>query len=92
MESRNIMLKCDCNAETLVFTKYQFAHPDAIETNYEISIEDAFCGSTKVNRFKRAWYAFWAKPIVYASVYKSTTQGKRELKQWLKDCLYKMEE
>ena len=88
---KNLMLKCDCNEETLVFSKWEFNHPDAIETNYEISIEDSYCGNNKTNRFKRAWYAFWGKPIVYTSIYKSTEQGKKELKQWLKDCLYEME-
>lgn len=66
--NKSIYLKCDDHAETLVFTRYDY---DNYDTDFEISIEDAYCGGDFMGikgRFKRAWNAFWAKPICYNSV------------------------
>ena len=40
-------------------------------------------------RFKRAWKAFWAKPVCYNEVY--CMDGKR-MRKFLEDCLNLMEE
>ena len=35
-------------------------------------------------RFKRAWKAFWAKPLCYTGVY---CEDKEKMKKFLTDCL-----
>lgn len=87
--SKEIHLRCDCHAETVVFSKFNF---DDDDINYEIAIEDSYCGGDFMgikNRFKRAWYAFWAKPICHNSVY--CQDGKR-MRKFLEDCLSLMDE
>ena len=66
---REVCLRCDCSAETVEFVRYDY---DDGSTNYEINIIDAYCSYDLMgikNRFKRAWRAFWAKPVCYTSVY-----------------------
>lgn len=89
MSETNIFLKCDCNSETAVFTKYNYVH---IDTDYTLSIEDAYCNGDYMGikgRFKRAWMAFWAKPICYNSVFCGDPERMRK---FLEDCLSLMDE
>lgn len=84
-----VCLRCDDNAETAVFIRYDW---NSKETDYEFTIEDSYCGGDYMGikgRFKRAWRAFWAKPIHYTGVY--CEDGER-MKKFLKDCLALMEE
>lgn len=84
----NIYFRCDDNAEMVMFTKYNWNDG---ETNYEFSIEDSYCGGDYMGikgRFKRAWRAFWKKPICYTGVY---CQDGERMKKFLKDCLDLME-
>ena len=87
--SKDIYLRCDDHAETVVFSKFNFGDDDI---DYEITIEDSYCGGDYMGingRFKRAWKAFWAKPIYYSGVY---CQDGERMKKFLEDCLNLMEE
>lgn len=86
--SKNIYFRCDDNAEMVVFCRHDWAN----ETDYEFTIEDSYCGGDYrgiKGRFKRAWKAFWAKPIYYTGVY---CEDKERMKKFLKDCLDLLEE
>lgn len=87
--SKEVYLRCDCHAECVVFSRHNFKDDDI---DYEIAIEDSYCGNDFMgikNRFKRAWKAFWAKPLCYTSVY--CEDGER-MKKFLEDCLNLMSE
>lgn len=87
---KNIYFRCDDNAEAVVFSRYDWKNSN--ETDYEFNIEDSYCGVDYMGikgRFKRAWKAFWAKPIYYTGVY--CEDGER-MKKFLRDCLNLMEE
>jgi hypothetical protein len=87
--SKEIYFRCDDHAECVVFAKHNWKYNDI---DYTISIEDAYCGGDYMGikgRFKRAWHAFWAKPVYYNEVY--CQDGKR-MKKFLEDCLALMEE
>lgn len=82
---KTVFLKCDCNAETAVFTQYKWNCCDKVD--YELSIEDAYCCCDYMGikgRFKRAWKAFWAKPICYNGI---IIQDEERMKKFLQDCL-----
>ena len=86
MKTTDVRLRCDCNAEELVFTRMDYSNA-AFETDYEVNIEDAYCGGDYMGikgRFKRAWKAFFAKPIYYSGI---SVADKEKLKKWLTDCL-----
>lgn len=83
MVSTDVTLRCDCHAEAAVFSAYEFKD----EINYELSIEDSYCGGDFMGikgRFKRAWRAFFAKPIYYSSVY---VEDGAKMKKFLEDAL-----
>lgn len=83
-QEQNVFLRCDDHAEIAVFTRYDW-EPDDI--SYTLSIQDAYCGGDYMGirgRFKRAWNAFWAKPIHYSEVL--CEDGER-MKSFLKACL-----
>lgn len=87
--SKEVNMRCDCYAETATFIRYDWKHND---TNYELTIEDAYCGGDYMGikgRFKRAWRAFWAKPIYYSGVY---CQDSERMRKFLEDCLSLMNE
>ena len=90
--NKNIYLRCDDNAETAVFSRYDWKYKNKGETDYELTIEDAYCGGDYMGikgRFKRAWKAFWAKPIYYSGVY---CQDGQRMRKFLEDCLDLMNE
>ena len=85
---KNVFLRCDCNAETVVFTKIDW---DCDDTDYCFTFEDSYCGNDYMGikgRFKRAWHAFWAKPICHTEVVVDDIQ---RMKKFLQDCLELME-
>lgn len=89
VNSKEINMRCDCQAEMITFLRHDWAHND---TSYELTIEDAYCGGDYMGikgRFKRAWSAFWAKPIYYSAVY--CEDGGR-MKKFLEECLSLMDE
>ena len=84
-KDKNIYLRCEDNAEMVVFSRYDWEIDN--ETNYEFTIEDSYCGGDYMGikgRFKRAWKAFWAKPIYYTGIY---CEDKERVEKFLKDCL-----
>lgn len=84
MNVKNIFLRCDCNAETAVFSRYDYRCSDS---DYELSIQDSYCGGDLMGikgRFQRAWNAFWAKPICYSSI---CCEDKNKMRKFLEDCL-----
>lgn len=86
--TESVYLRCDCHAETLEFNKITWSD----ETDYEVNIVDSYCGGDLMgiaNRFKRAWRAFWAKPICHASVYVGDPARARK---FLEQCLELMSE
>lgn len=83
---QNVYLRCEDNAEMVVFSEYRWEN-DEDEIDYEFTIEDSYCGGDYMGitgRFKRAWKAFWAKPIFYTGIY---CEDKEHVKRFLKDCL-----
>lgn len=84
MKKRNrLILRCTDDMETLAFV--QDIYYDG-ECYYDVSIEDSYCGGDYkgiLGRFKRAWRAFFAKPVIYTSV----CPKEEDLKKWLEDCL-----
>ena len=85
---KSVFLKCDDHAETAVFTRFNWdLFEEGDDVNYEFTIEDSYCGGDYMGikgRFKRAWHAFWAKPISYTGVF--CEDGER-MKKFLEDCL-----
>ena len=87
MLDKSVFLKCDDHAETAVFTCLEWNFHDRKDVNYEFTIEDSYCGGDYMGikgRFKRAWHAFWAKPICHTGVY---IQDGERMKKFLQDCL-----
>jgi hypothetical protein len=94
MKFDKVTLRCDDGAEAAVFTKYTYStiasraaiiDPDSI--SYEICIEDDYVGGDYkgfFGRIKRAWRAFWDKPVVYTGIF---TEDKQKMRQFLLDCL-----
>ena len=86
--SKSVFLRCVDHAEMAVFTKFDWGFNEKERViNYEITIEDSYCGGDYMGikgRFKRAWKAFWAKPLYYTGVY---CEDKEKMKRFLTDCL-----
>lgn len=92
MKVNNVIFRCKDHAEALVFNKYDYEESEDFDVDYEINLEDSYCGGDYMGikgRFKRAWHAFWAKPIRYSGVY---TDSAKDIKKWLTDCLALIEE
>ena len=84
MSTKNVYLRCDDNAEAVVFSKYKW---EDNSVSYEINIEDSYCGGDFMGikgRFKRAWKAFFAKPICFTGIY---CEDKDRMKNFLEECL-----
>lgn len=87
--TNTVSLRCEDCAEVVTFMKHSFREDDV---SYEIALEDSYCGGGYtgiLGRMKRAWRAFWAKPIYYSGVY--IEDGAR-VKTFLEDCLKFIEE
>lgn len=90
-DDRFVFIKCDDNAETAVFTRMDWTFKNQTDTSYELCIEDSYCGGDYMGingRFKRAWHAFWAKPICHTGVF---VQDGERMKKFLQECLELME-
>ena len=94
MKFDKVTLRCDDGAEACVFTKYthntiasRTALLDPDSMSYEICIEDDYVGGEYrgfFGRLKRAWRAFWGKPVVYTGIY---CEDKDKMRKFLCDCL-----
>ena len=84
MSVKSVTIRCDDNAEAVVFSKYEY-HDN--EFGYGINVEDAYCMGTCVGligRFQRAWHAFWAKPIYYSGI---SVDDKERVRAFFNECL-----
>lgn len=62
-------IRCEDHAETVEFNHIKWNNDDI---DCEINIVDSYCGNDFMGitgRFKRAWKAFWAKPICHSGIY-----------------------
>lgn len=85
MTHETVTLRCEDGAEAVVFTKYTYTYANNV--SYDISVEDSYIGGDYkgfFGRLKRAWKAFWDKPVVYTSVYSS---DENKMRNFLFDCL-----
>ena len=84
-ETMAATIRCDDNAEMLVFDRTIWARDDEL---LEFSIMDSYIGTSKyhglLGRFRRAWHAFLAKPIYYAEIV--VTERERAI-NFLNECL-----
>ena len=99
MKQEQITLRCEDGAEAVVFTKYTYEKtiirlPDIsteFENSYEINVEDSYIGGDYkgfFGRIKRAWRAFWDKPVVYSGIY---CEDANKMRRFLCDCLNLMD-
>ena len=98
-EHKQITLRCEDGAEAAVFTKYSHkfisVHTEELvneNASYEICIEDNYVGGDYkgfFGRIKRAWRAFWDKPVVYTGIY---CEDKNKMRQFLTECLQLIDE
>ena len=76
---------CDDHAELLAFERTIWAKDDEF---LEFSIMDSYLGNRQyqglIGRFRRAWCAFFAKPIYYAGV---VVMEKERARSFLNECL-----
>ena len=89
MQDKTITLRCADGQEACVFHKYIYNKDDIA---YEIDIEDSYVGGDYrgfFGRIKRAWKAFWAKPVCYTGIWR---EDKESMQKFLQDCLDLMEE
>ena len=93
MKFDKVTLRCDDGAEAVVFTKYIHNPilPNGVkfgnEVDYEICIEDSYIGGDYkgfLGRIKRAWRAFWDKPVIYTGIY---TEDKDKMIKFLRQSL-----
>lgn len=92
MKQEQITLRCEDGAEVVVFTKYIYNPIVANNIDYEITIEDSYIGGDYkgfFGRIKRAWRAFWDKPVIYTGIY---CEDKDKMRKFLCDCLNLMED
>ena len=85
MKQEHITLRCEDGAEAVVFTKYTYKYDNSI--SYDICVEDSYIGGDYkgfFGRIKRAWKAFWDKPVVYTGIY---CEDKDKMRKFLCDCL-----
>ena len=84
MKEDRITLRCRCGLEAAVFTKY--LHYDG-DVSFELTIEDSYIGGDYkgfFGRIRRAWGAFWSKPVVYTGIY---YEEHSTVRKFLTDCL-----
>ena len=85
MKQEHITLRCEDGAEVVVFTKYTYKYDNSIA--YDISVEDSYTGGDYkgfFGRIKRAWRAFWDKPVVYTGIF---CEDEKKMRKFLCDCL-----
>lgn len=90
MTCKQVTIRCEDGSEAVVFSKYTYnGEPDLA---YDLTIEDSYIGGDYkgfFGRIKRAWKAFWDKPVVYTGIY---CEDKEKMKKFLTDCLDVLEE
>lgn len=87
--TKEVFIRCEDCAETVVFMRHDW---DNYDTDYEIVVQDACCASGMCGirgRLRRAWHAFWAKPIYYSGIY---IENGARVKEFLQRCMELVEE
>ena len=94
MKQEQITLRCEDGAEAVVFTKYTYKNiakitEDQVKLSdgFEIMVEDSYIGGDYkgfFGRIRRAWRAFWDKPVVYTGIY---CEDRDKMRKFLCDCL-----
>ena len=78
-------IRCDDYAEMLVFDRCIWKDSDEF---IQFSIADSFISGNEYRglfgRLRRAWRAFWSKPIYYADI---IVHDKNRAKVFLNECL-----
>lgn len=90
MKQEQITLRCEDGAEAVVFTKYVYKYDNSVA--YDISVEDSYTGGDYkgfFGRIKRAWRAFWDKPVVYTGIF---CEDKNKIREFLAECLHLIDE
>ena len=88
-KTKEVFIRCEDCAETVVFMRH---HWEKRDVTYEILVQDAFCSHWFCGiggRLRRAWRAFWEKPVNYTGVY---IEDSARVKQFLQDCMKLVEE
>ena len=99
MHTKQVILRCDDKQEAVVFSKYTYKNileategQVKLSDSFEIVVEDSYTGGDYkgfFGRFKRAWRAFWSKPVIYTGIY---CENKDKMKKFLNDCFALIEE
>ena len=87
--TKEVFIQCEDCAERMAFMKHVWDDNDA---SFEFVIEDSYCGGSGrgfLRRLRRAWYAFWAKPIYHTGVY---IDDHARVKEFLDRCAALFEE
>ena len=89
----NIGIYCEDKEEMLVFIRNDMSalvldgKTYDFPICYEIDVMDKLTFSGYKNRFKRAFKAFFGKPIYQNGVVATDRQGAERIKKWLRECL-----
>lgn len=99
MSTEQVVLRCEDKQEAVVFSKYTYKSiakltdgQVKLNDGYEIMVEDSYVGGEYkgfFGRLKRAWRAFWDKPVVYTGIY---CENESKMRQFLFDCLELIDE
>lgn len=87
--TKEVFIQCDDCAERMVFKKHFWEHD---EVSFEFVVEDSYCGGNRHglgDRLRRAWRAFWAKPVYYTGVY---IDDPARVNTFLENCMKLYEE
>lgn len=92
MKFDTVTLRCNDGAEAVVFTRYIYNSIVKNNIDYEIIVEDSYTGGDYkgfFGRVKRAWRAFWDKPVVYTGIY---CEDADKMRKFLQDCINLIDE
>lgn len=84
MKHTPVSFRCDDGAEVFSFIRMDWDDMPLLKDygpDYELCMEDAYCNAEHCgikSRFKRAWKAFWAKPITYNGIFTSDGNAVKE--------------
>ena len=91
-KTKEVTIQCEDCAERVVFMQHNWEYMHDGDVDYEICIEDCYCGGEDrgfFGRLKRSWRAFWAKPVYYSGIY---VEDPERVRKFLCDCLALMDD
>ena len=84
-DSKEVIISCEDHAEKLLFERTIWSDGDEM---YSFAIVDSYIGHSGyvgvLGRLRRAWHAFWDKPIYYAEI---TVNKKERAREFLNECM-----